>query len=607
MNEPLGANAFANLGAVPQASLGASAFSHLGAIPNVAPSPQSSIMSGPQTLNGVVNSPGVQGVLGAGDALRNTISSGLNMLPGVNIAPAKTGSGTAYNVGNIAGNIGGFLGGGEALDTARAASEAAPVIGQLATALGGNGISGIARRALGSAAYSGATNDQNRAENAGIGAGASLASEAIPGIAGKLAQGAQYFMPQRFAQNIIQTLGGGQNLEDATKSVLSSIRNSYQAQKANASDLYNPVFDSVPSGSIYANVGKTEPVASSPTIINKNAPAANSPMTPLMSANAEPVVGGQSTAQKSFSNLTGQYPNLPETITDNYTNTLQKMHNDFINNPTFQNAHELQSELGVQSRYLQDGNAAPSIATSNNVAAINQARDALKSDMMSFLNKQGTPLNPDAAPGVANTELAQQYTNASNNYQQNVVPYLSNPKIASIATGDKTNAVPSTLSTIFAAPNESMSKVIGDLPEDTMNKVLYTKLGQTVPNKSAQGLLNSYQNLQQQGLGAHVSPELASQIGELENRIKARNGLQMATAGLSAAALGGAHGSATAGAMMGLGAGAVASPFMNYISRRLPIDNISAAISNVLRGSYPAGRSAVLANYLNNSGVKNGS
>lgn len=660
MTSPLGVSAFSSLGAVPvSAPLGVSAFASLGAVPVAPPQPQS-------LENSLLNNSVGQFSVGAGDALRNTLSSAENFarsapsqsqmqnasnmiggmaLPNIPaytpIAPVNNASGTnpmAYGLGQIIGNIGGYVGGGEVLDTARLAAEGLPgVAGSIAKSLGGEGLSAVNRRAIGNAAYSGVTSPNNNAQEAEKGGAISLAADTIPGVAGKIAQGAQYFMPQKYAQSVIKSLGGGQSLSDATKSVISNVKSSYEGQVQNANDLYNSVRASVPSGSIYAPVKRVygipyvaptntsiisksytpvindydnypsiSSVSKTYTPVDQNVNPAwqdntgpnistslmqSSPAKPSPSISASTIVAKGTQNPASF--LEGAYPNLPQKITNNYTDTLQDMHNTFVNDPTFENAHQLQSELGAVSRQLASKSAPPTIGTINAQKSLKTARSALKSDMDSFLSAQSP-------------ELAQQYKNASDSYLQNVVPYKTNPKIYGMATGDITNMKPSSLSNIFAAPDSDMDKVLSDMPSDSMNKILYTKLGQTVPNKSAQGLLNSYQNLQQQGLGEHVSSELAAKIGELENRIKARNGLQVGTAALSGALLG-AHESATAGAMMGIGAGAVASPFMNYIGRRLPVDDISSAISHVLRGTYPAGRSAVLANYLNNSGVQNGS
>lgn len=557
----------------------------------------------PSSLLGqYMNTPGPQGILAAGDAWRNSYASGINGIFGTKIPMSTSTNNTqpvAQSIGSAVGSLGSFALGGEALDAARLGMTGVPYIGKAMQAMsdvpGATGLQSLVpqlvRQAIGTGIYGGLAANQNRLQNAGVGAGIAAGLSTLPYGVGKIADASQYFMPQRFATNIINTLGNGQTLSDATKSVLADVKNGYDTQVENAKNAYTPIFNSVPNSSIYAPVNQNLSGRLAGTANFSGMPAAANEAegietpTPLKAVN-ENIANPAPLANKLGGGL---YPSLPSSVTDNYTSGLKDLHDTFINNPTFQNAHKLQSELGSVSSQLKSGVAAPTISTIDAANSLMNARGALKSDINDFLTRQ----NPD---------IAQQYKNASDSFQQNVVPYRSNPKIYSIATGDTTNVAPASLAGIFKAPDENLSKVLSDMPSGTMDKILYTKLGQTVPNKSAQGLLNSYQNLQQQGLSDYVSPQLSAQLGDLENRIKARNALQMGTAGLAAATLGGSHMGSAAGAVLGLGAGAVASPFMNYIGRRLPLDQMSAAIGNALRGTYPTAQSAILANTLNKSG-----
>lgn len=512
-----------------------------------------SIFSGPTTLNSVVNSPGIQGILGAGDALRNTISSGLNMIPGVNISPVQSGQGGAYTIGNIAGNLAGFAGGGEVLDTARAASEALPYIGKLAEMLGGNTLAPtMARQGLGTAAYGAITNTEDRTDNGIYGGLLGSAAASLPFGMGKVVQGLQYLQPQKYAKQILDNLSGGQTLGDATQSVLATIKNSYQQQKENAGELYDSVRNNIPSGSIYA---------------------------PLKGPLGIP-------SNLSFSDLEGAYPSISKGVTDSYTSALKDMHNDFINNPTFQNAHALQSELGTVSRQLQSGRM--QMSNTLDARSLNNARNALKTDMNSFLQRE-------------NPALADQYQQAAQNFQENVVPYRTDPKLYSIATGETTNVAPSALGTIFKAPDEDMQKVINDLPSGTMDKVLYAQLGKDTPANNPFAFARAYGRLNEQGLGDYISPELRQNLESLQNRIKYRSLAQSASGAMLAAAKGGAHGAGGA-VGMGLMGGAIASPLMNYLGRRLPLDQIGNALSTAGGISYPYLYKTALANLLNKSG-----
>lgn len=504
------------------------------------------------SLNDISNSPLVQGILGAGDAVRNTLASGLNLFPHINIPMAQSGQGAAYDVGNIAGNLGTFLGGGEVLDTARAASESLPFIGKLAQTLGESGYAPtVARQAIGGGIYGGMTSPNDSIDNAVKGTLFGAIAGSLPFAVGQVAKSLQYLQPQKYTQQIVDNLSNGQNLGDATKSVLGSVKDAYKQQVENASELYNGVRNSVPSGSIYAQIGKDN----------------------------------------------SQYLNLPSDVTEDYTKDIQKLHDKFISNPTFDNAHNLQSQLASRYRQLENSPGAPDRATANEMSSLQQARSALiqKNDDGTISGDIGNFLN-NKSPDLANS-----YKAASDNFLENVAPYRSNNTLYSIASGDKTNISPSALSNIFKAPDADMQKVINDLPPDTMDKVLFTKLGKDTPANNPFAFLRAYGRLNEQGLGDYISPELQQQIDSLQNRIKWRSLAQSATGALMAGAKGAAHGSGGA-AGMALAGGAVASPLMNYLGRRLPLDQIGNAVSSASQASYPYISKGILANLLNSTG-----
>lgn len=625
-----------------------------------APNPQAQTSGNQSLLGTVANSPGVNFALGAGDALRNTISSGLNLIPGVNISPVQSSSGTAYGAGNIAGNVAGFLGGGEALDAARAASEGIPMIGNLASALGGNGAWGVARRAIGNAAYGGLSTNTDRGVGAAEGAGLSTAADALPGIAKALAPAVNYFQPSKYAKQILNNLGGGQNLQDATQSVLQSIKSAYTANKETASDLYSPVLDSLSSSSIYNRItppdptifgattpssarainktyysapqtkydaygfpqrtvppGTPNPTKVVPTTIQKPstqydaygvpipnsevyADSANATSSSPKSANVgsdwnESTYPGSSFSNtitapipKSQSGWDGNYPALVSSGGFAVPYPIQDLHNTFMQNPTLQNAHKLQSQLGTALGQLTNGITAPDQATWQTINSIGNARNALKSDINTFLNNSGE--------GIAN-----QYQIASNYYRDNVAPYKNIPQIYSIAKGETTNLKPTALSNLFAAPNENLDQVLSDLPQDAINKILYTKLGQYQVGSPEFALQNKTMRLDQQGLGQFVSPELNAQLQSLQNRIHAKNAIQMAAGAALGASTGmpiGLEGAIPLG-MLGAGVG---KPLINYMNNRLPIQAVGNAIKKGVKTSYPYAKNVVLANLLNHSG-----
>ena len=123
-------------------------------------------------LDKISNSWPVNATLGAGDAVRDLLSLGATK-------NHPMGEGKAYEAGKIGGDIAGFIGGGELLDTARAGMEALPYIGRGAQWLGREGIPGIARRLSGSTLFGTAEHPEDRLKGAKEGFKAGLIGESI--------------------------------------------------------------------------------------------------------------------------------------------------------------------------------------------------------------------------------------------------------------------------------------------------------------------------------------------------------------------------------------------------------------------------------------------
>lgn len=133
----------------------------------------------------------VQAVLGAGDAIENDLASAINLIPGVNLPRVKTGDGTAYNVGRFGGHLASFAGGGGLADLGLGAAKALPYVGEAVGAFrGAKRLGGVGRRALGAAAFGGATNQDNRGMAALGGLALSPVFEGVGNVAlGGLRQG----------------------------------------------------------------------------------------------------------------------------------------------------------------------------------------------------------------------------------------------------------------------------------------------------------------------------------------------------------------------------------------------------------------------------------
>jgi hypothetical protein len=311
-------------------------------------------------------------------------------------------------------------------------------------------------------AYSGYTGSDStdtlleKGGNALMGGTTAAVLSAIPG-AGDLFQS---FQPEKHAKEIMQKLSGGKSLEDNAKSIAQSIQNAYKDKMAKGGELYDVVKNQVGDNKIYDVI-----------------PAENS-----------------------------SYKNLSDKITGHYDYDLKDLHDNYVTNPTFDNARELSSQLKSSIRQLSK-NKVPDQATKNTIQAYRRSSDALDTDVHSFLSQKD--------PG-----LVSQYKAANNYWASNVAPYRENARLFKIASGKNQN--PGNVATLFKNPGDTMNKIVGDLGGDINNQILYSELGKGNSRLTAKRLAVSIDDLDKKGLGAYVTPELNQQAKELGSRLENR-------------------------------------------------------------------------------------
>lgn len=306
----------------------------------------------------------------------------------------------------------------------------------------------------GYAASNPADNLTDKAENALLGGGTAAALSAAPGAANLF----ESFQPEKHAKEIMQKLSGGKSLEDNAKSIAQSIQNAYKDKMAKGGELYDVVKNQVGDNKIYDVI-----------------PAENS-----------------------------SYKNLSDKITGHYDYDLKDLHDNYVTNPTFDNARELSSQLKSSIRQLSK-NKVPDQATKNTIQAYRRSSDALDTDVHSFLSQKD--------PGLVN-----QYKAANNYWASNVAPYRENARLFKIASGKNQN--PGNVATLFKNPGDTMNKIVGDLGGDINNQILYSELGKGNSRLTAKRLAVSIDDLDKKGLGAYVTPELNQQAKELGSRLE---------------------------------------------------------------------------------------
>lgn len=324
------------------------------------------------TLSQLTSHPVFRFLAGAGSGIQNSLAN----LPYSPVPAAPKAQGLSGQLGDVAGNLVSFLGGGEVLNTAREMSESLPLIGRLAKSLSGEGLPGIARRLVGTSMAGALENPHDRMQGAENGALLAGAGESIPLALKGIHQAAEFIHPQQF-----------------TNKLATSIKAAYENSKAEAKQYY---------ASVLVHLGQEK-------------------------INSHQSLNHYAEWHKKDSLAA-------------YDSKLKDLHEDFINNPTLEKAHQLQSQLGSKSSQLSNTKHLD-IHTHNAIADLKQARSALQGDISNFLQKK-------------NSNVLSQYQEASKFYKNTVIPYHAEPFISKIVMGDVKTSTPKKLSHALTALSE---------------------------------------------------------------------------------------------------------------------------------------------------------
>jgi hypothetical protein len=409
------------------------------------------------SIDKILSNPATQGVLGAGDAVANQMRDILSLIPGVKLQNIVLGnkSDMAYQGGQIAGNLAGYLGLGSLGGAGLEAAEAIPAIGKIAGAIrGGKGLMGGLRRGMGNIAYGATMNPDDRAKGAIEGGALSAAGEALPVLAKGIGKIADSINPSSIV-NAIHDFINPSKIDEVTQS---------------GKKLYKNIFSKFSKRSIYDN---TEPVDFSASGMDDG--------KGIVKFYGEPAEGAKfDDAYKGLS-----YTDLPEDQIKNvYNSDLKALHRKFINNPTIENAHELQSQLGTELRAYN----AKEVKNIRLDAADRNIRDSYKlsqsmiqNDIKSFLYKE-------------NPNLVNDYNNANYNWAKKVIP-LQNANHIISKVGE--NAAPEKInSAILKAQDRNIR-----LPEEFDG--FQTNLEKTIARK----------NIAQKAAGAVLGASLGHSLG----------------------------------------------------------------------------------------------
>src|SRR5690606_30895913 len=199
---------------------------------------------------------------------------------------------------------------------------------------------------------------------------------------------------------------------------------------------------------------------------------------------------------------------LDPDVFDYYSRDLKKLHDNFIRNPNFTNAHKLQSDIGSELRYYvkQESKGTLNSADRNAMQELKEAHYRIKNDNGNFLSSK-------------DPNLQAQYQNAARFHATKVAPYKSNPRLHEIASGEITNPGPQKILSIFKNPEEEEMSVLQDMGPTGSNAILHSALANQQINLTPERLSKALEGLSQKGLADYKSEQLNMLHDQLKRRL----------------------------------------------------------------------------------------
>lgn len=408
--------------------------------------------------------------------------------------------------------------------------------------------SNVMAQGLSSGAY-GAVEDQESPssgfeEGGTLGALLAAAPYGISKIAKQAPPLIEKFLPQKYADSVISDVSKGKTLQKNNASLADDIVKNYKDQVDQSKKLYQPIFDELGDKPIYEA-------------------KYNSALVPSKSKYEA-----------------GTYPNQRKNIFFR-NEDLNKLHNKFVENPTLDNAHNLQQQLGYEIGKFGDFNL--SSMDKSQVSFYKKTRDSLKNDMSSFIKSE-------------DPNLYTQFNDANKHWKENVLPYREKSPISDLVSGEDINlrTLPNVFKNVEGKPN--ISKIANHLSDESKDKILYSQIHRA---KSADALADKMDAFKKEGFEEYLTPEREAQQKVLSDKIRYRNLAQQLGAFSGAAFLGKHLGISGLGdAIVGLAGASQGPQIFKALGANISTDQLANALEKARKAYRPVTQS-LLANVEN--------
>lgn len=238
-----------------------------------------------------------------------------------------------------------------------------------------------------------------------------------------------------------------------------------------------------------------------------------------------------------------------ENVDDYYGKGLQKVHNNYIENPTIASHDNLLSKLSKKIRDYQDRLKRGKLDTEgeDRLNHLLDNKERLLDDQENFINK-------------LTSEDQDLYNDFRIKWAKNVGPYESSgADIRNLSKGYSAGIKPSSLEKIFSFPTKEVQKISSDIGSAGQGNILFNELRNINP-EDAKALSEALRDAKRtKGYQSYISPEMEELVDKLAKREKTRKTVQD---------IGSAAGGATLGTLTGINP--ILGAFLGYGVKKSP-------------------------------------
>lgn len=274
---------------------------------------------------------------------------------------------------------------------------------------------------------------------------------------------------------LVESIQDGRSLQDSAKNLAKDISTTYTTNKDNLSNGYKTLF--------------AQPT-DRPKMINM-------PGVGTVATSEKTNLGDSTIRNSQYKRLYGD--------ADIKDQNIDNLHDEYVNNPTIENGHNLQREFGYEVGDL--------LSKQKNGLLDSDGKARLRS-YITMRNLIKNDINTEI--GSINKNYSDGYTQLSKDWEGKIIPFHSDSDLRDIANGTVTNPAKEQVKGIFKSPEPAIDNVTNMLNPDSKSYITHLSVGRNLKKLDSDKLLAVKNNLENSGTENYLSPDQNNMFKQLD-------------------------------------------------------------------------------------------